>query len=104
MLHSPGTNRNCCIALPGDTETKLGLLGLRVMWEGAGWTVYPEGCDKALYFVSVGDEHTWPDALTYLADLICRDKHPRGWGRTQKVDSVAIPAASVIDEENFHER
>jgi len=88
--------------VPEDVWLRLRLLGLKAVWEQIGWSIYPEGMGNAICFVHGMDIiDGWDEAMEQLANKVCRNKRPIGWVNTQRVDTVPITAAAVIDEENF---
>jgi hypothetical protein len=108
MLYSPGTKRRCAKAVPEEAQLKLALLGLIAVYQyepwGFGVYQYPRSTFDSRPLLVVDDDSDWTQELTALANMVCKNKLPNGWGKTTQVDRIAVLAASVIDEENFNEQ
>lgn len=110
MIRSPGTKRWAAMPIPEEIQLKLRLLGVTLLWDRgtSGWMMFmydnPEQGGYLGRSVDVHDvlKHGWDAVVSALADTLAKPAQPAGWRRTQQVDSVAIPAASVIDEEAFN--
>lgn len=101
MLRSPGTKRRIAFSVPEEVELKLALLGVRLEWrpEFMAWQVIWSSGGKFIERLIDPYFTEWDSLLEDLADLITKLRYPIGWTNTQRVDTMAIEAASVIAED-----
>lgn len=103
MIHVPGTQRRCAMPVPEEVLLKLALLDIRLEWRADvfAWAIYRahDGWDWSM-FIDAHDPD-WDAWLTMLADHVGKPTVPAGWQNTQRVDTMPIEAAAVINEEAF---
>jgi hypothetical protein len=110
MIRSPGSKRYTAFPVPEEVQLKLGLLGIKLIWQRL-----PSRYVVALFarqaedgssgrFITLKDifTHGWDAIVDHLADTAVRGTTPVGWNGHTIIEPIKIEAAAVIDEGKFN--